>query len=86
MAGTGEHGPYHQQIKWLVRFDRESGIRGSLAYRTKTGYGLLFGYEMTDWFDLSNRSVFIDIHEGLYGPFETDILLEGLFARVAFRR
>lgn len=51
------------------------------------GLSVSVGYEMTDWFDLSNRSVFIDdIHEGLYGPFETDILLEGLFARVAFSR
>jgi hypothetical protein len=48
-------------------------------------WSLAAGYELTNWFSLSNRAVFVDdIHEGLYGPFDTDLLLEGLFVRAGF--
>jgi hypothetical protein len=68
---------YHQAVPEL---DLAGGVSWSW-----NGLSLAAGYEMTDWFNLSNRAAFIDdIHEGLYGPFNADILLEGLFARIAY--
>ncbi|WP_417732920.1 Lpg1974 family pore-forming outer membrane protein [Rosistilla oblonga] len=47
---------------------------------------LACGYELTNWFDLSDRSMFVDsAHEGAYSPKSTDLLLDGLFARMAFQ-
>jgi hypothetical protein len=40
------------------------------------------GYELVDWFNLGDRSAFVDgTDEGLYSPMSSDLLLEGLFAR-----
>ena len=44
------------------------------------------GYEFTNWFNLGDRSSFVDNeHEGLYAPEATDVLLDGFFIRCAAR-
>lgn len=46
---------------------------------------LACGYELTNWFDLSDRSMFVDsAHEGAYSPSSTNLLLDGVFARMSF--
>lgn len=43
------------------------------------------GYEIIDWLNAGDRSVFPnDVHEGLYAPANADLLLEGFFARCAY--
>jgi hypothetical protein len=43
------------------------------------------GYEMANWFNLADRSLFPDdVHEGAYAPLAEDVLLEGLFLRLAY--
>lgn len=40
------------------------------------------GYELTNWFNLADRSMFVDsVHEGAYSPSSMDLLLEGFFLR-----
>ena len=59
-------------------------LSGGVAWR-RGGLEVIAGYEFSNWFNLSNRAALVDdIHEGLYGPFENDVLLEGLFARVSY--
>lgn len=42
------------------------------------------GYELTNWFDLADRSMFVDsVHEGAYSPNSMNLLLEGFFVRGA---
>ncbi len=49
------------------------------------GWELAAGYEIVDWFNLGDRSAFPnDVHEGLYAPSSADVVLEGVFARVAY--
>ncbi|QDS88711.1 hypothetical protein EC9_29030 [Rosistilla ulvae] len=46
---------------------------------------LACGYELTNWFDVSDRSMFVDsAHEGAYSPNSMNLLLDGVFARFAF--
>jgi len=43
------------------------------------------GYEMVNWFNLADRSMFPDnIHEGIYAPQSNDVLLDGLFVRFSY--
>jgi len=43
------------------------------------------GYEMANWFNLADRSMFPDdVHEGAYTPLAEDVLLEGFFLRLAY--
>ena len=43
------------------------------------------GYEMSQWFNLSDRTVYTDdIQESTLAPLSQDILMEGLFARTDF--
>lgn len=43
------------------------------------------GYEIANWFNLADRSMFPDsVHEGAYAPSSGDVLLEGLFLRFAY--
>ena len=43
------------------------------------------GYEMANWFNLADRSMFPDEwHEGVYAPQSTDVLLDGLFVRFSY--
>jgi len=43
------------------------------------------GYEMANWFNLADRAMFPDnVHEGAYAPSSQDVLLEGLFLRLAY--
>lgn len=43
------------------------------------------GYEMADWFNLADRSMFPDdTHEGVYAPQSNDVLLDGLFVRFSY--
>ena len=68
---------YHQAVP-------EIDLAGGISWR-RNAFSVSVGYEMTNWFNLSNRAAFIDdIHEGLYGPFDMDVLLEGVTARAAF--
>lgn len=42
------------------------------------------GYELTNWFNVAERSMFVDsVHEGAYSPKSMDLLLEGFFVRGA---
>ncbi len=42
------------------------------------------GYEVTNWFNLGNRSMFVDDADaGAYAPLANDILLDGWFLRCA---
>jgi hypothetical protein len=44
------------------------------------------GYEMVNWFNFADRSMFPDeTHEGAYSPQSTDVLLDGFFLRLTFR-
>lgn len=43
------------------------------------------GYEMANWFNLADRSMFPDErHEGAYAPQANDVLLDGLFVRFSY--
>jgi hypothetical protein len=43
------------------------------------------GYEMANWFDLQDRSMFPDnVHEGAFAPASSDVLLEGFFLRFSY--
>ncbi len=43
------------------------------------------GYEMANWFNLADRSMFPDnVHEGAYAPLSEDVLLEGFFIRLSY--
>ena len=43
------------------------------------------GYELTNWFDVADRSMFVDsVHEGAYSPSSMNLLLEGFFLRGGF--
>jgi hypothetical protein len=45
------------------------------------------GYELVNWFNLADRSMFPDnTHEGLYTPLSPDVLLDGLFVRLGYTR
>lgn len=60
-------------------------IRTGVCWQCR-GFEVAAGYEFTNWFNVGNRSQLIDdIHEGLYGPFSSDILLSGMFGRASFR-
>ncbi len=40
------------------------------------------GYELTNWFNLADRTMFVDnVHEGAYSPDSMDLLLDGFFVR-----
>jgi hypothetical protein len=42
------------------------------------------GYEVQSWLNMGDRSTFVDdVHEGLYVPVASDILLDGFFLRCA---
>ena len=44
------------------------------------------GYEMVNWFNFADRSMFPDAtHEGAYSPQSTDVLLDGFFLRLTYR-
>ena len=46
------------------------------------GFQFAAGYELNNWFDLGNRSMFPDnAHEGAYAPASNSILLNGYFFR-----
>ena len=43
------------------------------------------GYELANWFNLADRSMFSDfVHEGAYSPQSQDVLLDGLFVRFSY--
>lgn len=43
------------------------------------------GYELHNWFNLADRSMFPDAeHEGLFTPLSNDVLLDGLFVRLGY--
>lgn len=43
------------------------------------------GYELANWFNLADRSMFPDFeHEGAYTPQSQDVLLDGLFVRFSY--
>lgn len=45
------------------------------------------GYELANWFNLADRSMFPDeTHEGAYAPLSNDVLLDGLFVRFSYTR
>ena len=45
------------------------------------------GYELSNWFNLGERATFNDdANEGNYGPFSTDLLLEGFVLQLTMRR
>ncbi|MEZ6119781.1 MAG: hypothetical protein R3C28_24880 [Pirellulaceae bacterium] len=44
-------------------------------------------YELMNWFDAYDRSMFIDdIHEASFGPFSKDILLDGFSLTLSYSR
>ena len=46
------------------------------------GYHFAAGYELNNWFNLANRSMFPDnVHEGAYAPSSNSVLLNGFFVR-----
>lgn len=47
----------------------------------------LVGYELENWFGLSDRAMFSDnIHQGSFAPIREDLLLSGLFVRFSVAR
>jgi hypothetical protein len=44
------------------------------------------GYELSTWFNLSNQITFDDQHRGAYASISDDLLLEGLFLSLTYRR
>ena len=51
------------------------------------GFELAGGYELSNWFNLGERAMFNDAaNEGNYGPFSTDLLLEGFVLQFVVKR
>jgi hypothetical protein len=70
---------YEQAISSL---DAAAGI--SWTYRA---FQISAGYEMINWFNLSERGAFVDdIQEATYVPLSQDLLLEGFFLQLALVR
>lgn len=57
----------------------ETALGGSWQ---RDGFQFAAGYELNNWFNLGNRSMFPDnAHEGAYSPSSNNVLLNGFFVR-----
>lgn len=65
----------------VASLDARLGLAYTLGWATVSA-----GYEMANWFNLSERAIFTDdIQESTYAPLAQDVLLEGLFASLDVR-
>lgn len=57
----------------------ETALGGAWQYE---GFQFAAGYELNNWFNLGDRSMFPDnVHEGAYAPASNSVLLNGFFVR-----
>ncbi len=100
-AGSILHGRFHSALLQTdvggaetivdVRDDYEQAVpaidaAAGVAW-TRGPWEIRAGYELTDWFNLADRSMFTDSQlVAVYGPQSQDVLLDGFFIRFAYTR
>lgn len=82
-------GGSQQLVDMVDRFDQAiPGLEAALGISyTWNGWSVRTGYEVMHWFNLVDRAMYVDdIQEGTYAPYSQDVLLEGVFAQLIYRR
>lgn len=82
-------GGSQQLVDMIDRFDQAiPSLEAALGIGyTWNGWSVRTGYEVIHWFNLADRAMYVDdIQEGTYAPLSQDVLLEGFFAQLVYRR